>query len=135
MTNESEGRLLSGHLHQVALGVSDLAASEAFYAEVLGLRHIATYDPPGLVFFDLDGTRLLLEKGGGNSVLYLWVDDIDTRVRDLEARGVVFIQPPHMIFPDDAGTFGPPGEQEWMAFFTDPAGNTIALATRKRPSA
>jgi hypothetical protein len=36
-----------------------------------------------------------------------------------------------MIFPDDAGVFGAKGEEEWMAFFKDPAGNVLGLASRK----
>jgi hypothetical protein len=37
-----------------------------------------------------------------------------------------------LIFRDDQGMFGDAGEEEWMAFFSDPSGNTLALATRKR---
>ena len=39
-------------LHQVAIHAEDLEASRKFYEEVLGARHIASFDPPGLVFFD-----------------------------------------------------------------------------------
>jgi hypothetical protein len=35
-----------------------------------------------------------------------------------------------LIHKDDAGTFGAPGESEWMAFFRDPSGNMLALAAR-----
>ena len=28
------------------------------------------------------------------------------------------------------GVFGPPGTEEWMAFFRDPDGNALALASR-----
>ena len=49
---ESEGPVTS----------EDLARATAFYRELLGVAPSASYDPPGLVFFDLDGTRLLLDR-------------------------------------------------------------------------
>ena len=35
----------------------DLGRASAFYAELLGAPPTASFDPPGLVFFDLDGAR------------------------------------------------------------------------------
>ena len=121
-------------LYQVALAAPDLDEAERFYKDALGARFVARFDPPGLVFFDLDGVRLLIERASetrGNSVLYLWTDDIEGRVADLEAKGVRMTSPPHPIHKDEDGTFGPAGETEWMAFFEDPAGNVLALVTRK----
>ena len=34
---------------------------------------------------------------------------------------------------DDDGAFGERGATEWMAFFRDPDGNVLALASRLRP--
>ena len=51
-------------LHQVALSCADLARSVAFYRDVLGAKPIAQFEPPGLAFFALGGTRLLLEANG-----------------------------------------------------------------------
>ena len=120
-------------LHQIAIPVADLGATEAFYRDVLGANFVARFDPPGLLFFDFDGVRVLFEKGetGGASVLYLWCEDIDAAVADLRAKGVAVKAGPHAIHTDDAGTFGPAGETEWMAFFEDPSGNAIAFATRR----
>ena len=124
-------------LHQVAVPSSHLARSVAFYRDVLGLPLIAEYSPPGLAFFALGGTRLLVELAReakpAAGVLYFRVADIHAAARELEARGVVFDSGPHCIFPDAAGTFGAAGEEEWMAFFRDPDGNVLALATRLRP--
>ncbi|MCE2425337.1 MAG: VOC family protein [Pseudomonadales bacterium] len=120
-------------LYQVAMHVADLDVAEAFYRDVLGADFVARFDPPGLLFFDFDGVRLLLESGGeaaGNAILYLWTDDIETRVAELEAKGVRFVHPPGPVHKDEDGTFGPAGETEWMAFFEDPEGNTVALVTR-----
>lgn len=122
-------------LYQLAMSVPDLDAAEAFYRDVLGARFVARFDPPGLVFFDLDGVRVLFERGGepsSNSILYLWTDDMEGRVAELEAKGVAFSGAPHPIHKDEDGTFGPAGETEWMAFFEDPAGNVLALVTRKQ---
>lgn len=122
-------------LYQLAMSVPDLDAAETFYRDVLGAHFVARFDPPGLVFFDLDGVRVLFERGGepsSNSILYLWTDDMEGRVAELEAKGVAFSGAPHPIHKDEDGKFGPAGETEWMAFFEDPAGNVLALVTRKR---
>jgi len=118
-------------LHQVAQKADDLDASVAFYRDVLGLRLIARFDPPGLAFLDLRGTRLLLERGAPPALLYLHVDDIDAAHEALTAQGVAFESPPHTIFTDESGQFGPAGEEERMAFLRDPAGNLVALAGRR----
>ncbi len=114
-------------LHQVAMNARDLDETARFYADVLGARFMGRFDPPGLLFFDLSGMRLLFEKGPANSALYFW-DDIDAAHREL---GIVFDSAPHRIHRDDAGDFGPAGAEEWMAFFKDPSGNTLALASRR----
>ncbi|MYE11643.1 MAG: VOC family protein [Gammaproteobacteria bacterium] len=122
-------------LRQVALRAPDLDASIAFYRDVLGARFIARFDPPGLAFFDFEGVRLLLERNASTGTLYFEVEDIDAGVAELSGRGVSIESGPAMIHRDEDGTFGPAGEEEWMAFFKDPGGNTLALATRKPSSA
>ena len=64
-------------------------------------------------------------------MLYLSVDGIDAAYDTLRARGVEFLGAPHLIHRDDAGQFGEAGEEEWMAFFNDPDGNTLALVERR----
>ena len=67
-----------GPIGQIARSVGDIAASEKWYREVLGLPHLYTFGT--LAFFDCGGTRLMLaqEKSGAvkESVLYLRVTDI-----------------------------------------------------------
>ena len=123
-------------IHQVAAAAGDdPAATQRFYQDVLGARYIATFDPPGLVFFEFAGTRVLLEKAAGPATLYFWVDDIDAAYAALQSRGVEFHGPPHLIHRDDTGTFDDAGTEEWMAFFRDPGGNTLAIATRRKADA
>jgi len=118
-------------LHQVAGSYDSLAESREFYTMILGATCIAEFDPPGLLFIELSGTRLLLERGGSKATLYFWVSDIDQAHQELSAKGVVFTSEPHQIFDDTAGVFGKAGEAEWMAFFSDPGGNTLAIASRQ----
>jgi methylmalonyl-CoA/ethylmalonyl-CoA epimerase len=115
-------------LVQVAQHADDLDRATAFYRDVLGLPHIATYSPPGLAFFDLGGIRLLIENGAPPAVLYLATDDIEADVARLRAHGVAIVEEPRLIFTDD-GTFGRPGEEIRMAAFRDSEGNLLCLMT------
>ena len=118
---------------QVAQHAEDLNRATAFYRDVLGLRWIATFEPPGLVFFDLGGTRLLLERQAPSAVLYLGVDDVVAEVERLRAAGVRIESEPHVIFTDDDGRFGPAGMAETMAFIRDSEDNIVGLASRHLP--
>jgi methylmalonyl-CoA/ethylmalonyl-CoA epimerase len=119
-------------LQQVALTATDLDASVDFYRDVLGLRFITRFDPPGLAFFNLGGgVRLLLSATASQASLYFQVDDVEAAVKELKGRGVGFLQQPQMIQRDEAGNFGKKGVEEWMAFFNDPAGNLLALVERR----
>ncbi|HZY08225.1 MAG TPA: VOC family protein [Ilumatobacteraceae bacterium] len=117
-------------LHQVAQHVDDLERATAFYTRLLGEPPVATFDPPGLVFFRLGDTRLLLERGAPSALVYLRVDDVRASVEQLRADGVSIADEPHVIFTDENGLFGPAGAQEWMAFITDSEGNLVGLASQ-----
>ena len=124
-------------LHQVSLSVRDLDAAVGFYHDILGLPLTARFDQGvKLAFLDLTGTRLMLEEGEetvSGSVIYLYVDDIDSAVAEAKTKGVEVAGEPHVIHHDADGTFGTAGESEYMAFLKDPSGNLIALAQRKTP--
>jgi methylmalonyl-CoA/ethylmalonyl-CoA epimerase len=122
-------------LRQVMVPVADLDRAVAFYRDVLGLPLLARFDPPGLVFFDLAGVRLLLEHGSAPSsgTLYLAVDDVEEALDRLRQRGVAVVGEPHLIHRDDDGTFGEAHTEEWMAFVTDSEGNTLGLSERRAP--
>ena len=118
-------------LHQISQRAGELDRAVAFYRDVLGLRFVARFDPPGLVFFDLGNTRLLLEGNAPSVVLYLETDDLDESHRSLVAAGAEIVAKPHRIHRDDAGDFGPPGNEEWMLFFRDSEQNLLALVERR----
>lgn len=119
-------------LVQVAQHADDLERAAGFYSALLGTAPAAVFDPPGLLFFDLDGVRLLLERGAPSALIYLRVDDMDAalaRVGDAEV-----VTPPHVIFTHEDDTLGPAGHDEWQAFVKDPDGNTVGLVElRQRP--
>jgi len=118
------------HIHQIAVFAKDLDEAITFYRDTLGATYITRFDPPGLVFFDFGGTRLLLEKTGPKASVYFRVDDIHSAHEELKTKGIKFIADPHLIFRDENGIFGSAGEEEWMAFFSDPSDNILVLASR-----
>jgi hypothetical protein len=61
--------------------------------------------------------------------------NIESAYQELLLKGIRFIAEPQMIFRDDNGVFGPAGEEEWMAFFSDPSDNILALASREAKKA
>jgi methylmalonyl-CoA/ethylmalonyl-CoA epimerase len=126
--------MLSTRVHQIAQRAEDLDRAAGFYRDVLEVPFVARFDPPGLVFFDLGNVRLLLEDGAPSALLYLEVGGIDESVRRLTDAGVQFVDEPHCIHRDDAGTFGPAGTEEWMVFFRDSEGNLLALVERRAPA-
>ncbi len=117
-----------GSIGQVSLSIRDTARAERFYGEVLGLPHVFTFGD--LAFFDAEGTRLYLHRKDEadwrpGSILYFLVDDIHASQEALTASGVNFSGAPHVIYTDDAT-----GDEEWMTFFEDGEGNTLALMSR-----
>jgi methylmalonyl-CoA/ethylmalonyl-CoA epimerase len=111
-----------GPIGQIALGVGDVDRAEEFYGTRLGLRKLFRFGD--LSFFDCAGVRLLIEKsaepGKSASVLYFRCADIALARRELQAKGVVFSDAPHLIAPME-------DHDLWMTFFTDPDGHILAL--------
>lgn len=122
-----------GPIGQVSLSIRDVARAERFYGETLDLPHVFTFGD--LAFFDADGTRIYLHRKDEadwrpGSILYFRVDDIHATQERLAALGVRFTGAPHVIYTDDAT-----GSEEWMTFFEDGEGNTLALMSRVEPLA
>ena len=119
-----------GPLGQVSLYVRSAAGAEAWYRDVLGLRHLFTFGD--LVFFDLGGTRLYIhavpdDDWKSSSILYFTVPDVHAAQSALEARGIRLKGAPHMIHRDEAS-----GTEEWMAFFV--CGSRSGISPRRAPS-
>ena len=115
---------------QIAIVCKDVARATAFYRDTLGLRHL--FDAgPNLAFFDCGGVRLMLttaerpEDEHASSILYFFVSKIEDVHRDLSAKGVRFLDAPHLIarMPD---------HELWLAAFADTEGNTMAVMEEKR---
>jgi DNA-binding CsgD family transcriptional regulator/predicted enzyme related to lactoylglutathione lyase len=122
-----------GTIGQVSLSIRDVGRAERFYGETLGLPHVFTFGD--LAFFDADGVRLYLHRKDESdwkpsSVLYFLVPDIHATQEALAAAGVHFTGAPHVIYTDDET-----GTEEWMTFFDDGEGNTLALMSRVAPAA
>ena len=118
-------------LAQVALGVQDLGRASAFYTDLLGYPPAGIFDPPGLVFFDLEGVRLLLEVGAPRALLYLQVESVRVQVEELRGRGTAIVEEPHVIFRHRDDSLGPAGTDEWMAFVRDSEGNLLGFASHE----
>src|SRR5581483_2121036 len=105
----------------IAVGVADVDRAEDFYGGKLGLKKLFRFGD--LAFFDCAGVRLLVEKGQGGklgSPLYFRVADIALARRELAARGVGFVDEPHLVAPME-------DHDLWMTFFRDPDEHILAL--------
>ena len=124
MTMSATDQVALDRIGQIAINVGDVARAVQFYRDTLGLRFL--FEVPKLAFFDCGGVRLMLslpeskEFDHPGSVLYYKVADINASHAALKARGVEFIDEPHLIarMPD---------HDLWMVFFHDSEGNTLGL--------
>ena len=110
-------------ISQIALAVDDLPRARDFYQNTLGMRFL--FDAGNLAFFKCGDIRLMLstsEKPGprGGTILYFQVQDIHATFSTLKARGVKFIDEPHLIAKM-------PDHDLWMVFLTDTESNTIGI--------
>ena len=122
MTDPDPATFGLAQIRQIALTVSDLARSIAFYRDALGLRFLFEA-PPKMAFFDCAGVRLMIGEGerpGGSAIVYFAVEDVARAAAALESRGVVFRVAPALVarMPD---------HELWIGFFDDPDGNALAL--------
>jgi methylmalonyl-CoA/ethylmalonyl-CoA epimerase len=120
-------------LLQVAQRAYNLKRAEAFYTDLLGIDPAGRFDPPGLLFYDLEGVRLLIEKGAPSSLLYLKLPDVRIGLERLRGQGVEVIAEPQVIFSHENSRLGPAGTDEWMAFIKDSEGNTLGLVSQLPP--
>ena len=115
---------------QIAVVVRDVARATRFYRDTLGMR-LLFEAPPGLAFFDCGGVRLMLgvaekpEFAHPASIIYYRTDDIIGAYDALRARGVAFIDEPHLIARM-------PNHELWMVFFRDSEENVLALMEERK---
>jgi methylmalonyl-CoA/ethylmalonyl-CoA epimerase len=120
-------------LGQIAITVSNLAISTAFYRDTLGM--VFLFDAGPMSIFQCDSVRILLGTAegdrsdaplaGSSTILYFRVDDLTQSHANLVTRGVTFSEPPHLVAKM-------PDHDLWMAFLKDPDGNTIGLMNEVR---
>jgi methylmalonyl-CoA/ethylmalonyl-CoA epimerase len=108
---------------QIAVKAADVKRAEAFYRDVLGMKHLFSF--PGLAFFDCGGVRLMLSRPekpefDHTSIIYYRVPDVKTAYESLRGKGVDFIDSPHIVHQDAR-------HELWMAFFKDSEGNHLAV--------
>lgn len=121
-------------VRQVALSSGrDLDRTLAFWHDCLGLPLHSRFDPPGIAFIIVGGVRLFFSDGLPPGTVYLDMAGLEEFCADAEQRGAAFTALPSLVHRDRDGLFGAAGEEEWMAFLKDPAGNTIGLVDRRPP--
>jgi catechol 2,3-dioxygenase-like lactoylglutathione lyase family enzyme len=116
-------------LSQISRRVEDLARARAFWRDTLDSPELYAF--PGLAFFDLGSTRLMLRETGRREeadILYLATVDIAAAHAELGKRGASLTGAPHPIHKH------PDGSEEWMAFFQDDEGRPLALHAVVRAS-
>jgi methylmalonyl-CoA/ethylmalonyl-CoA epimerase len=114
-----------GKIGQIAVTARDIERATAFYRDKLGMKHLFSA-PPGMAFFDADGTWLMLslpsapEFDHPSSILYFDVPDIKVTHQAMKAKGVEFRSEPHMLTKMQ-------NKELWLADFKDSEGNTHAI--------
>jgi methylmalonyl-CoA/ethylmalonyl-CoA epimerase len=115
---------------QIALTVSDIDKSVAFYRDTLGLKLLFTA-PPQLAFFNCGTVRLMLSRPEkpddekATAAIYFRVMDLNSTVAGLKERGIVLVGEPHLVAKM-------PDHELWMAFLRDPDAHLIGLMHEKR---
>ena len=122
---------MGAHRISAVLCSGDLARSQEFYEQVVGLSLSTETIPNHLLFECGDGTLLVYGRPAPNQAdhtqVRLWSDDVVRDVNDLESRGAVFEDydfPTLKTVDHVATTAGNIGKSAW---FKDPDGNTLAL--------
>ncbi len=111
--------------------VDDIDAAKTFYGETLGLE--VSEENGMLTLHIADGGNVLIyprpdHTPASFTILNFPVEDIDEAVDELTKRGVRFEQY-EGFEQDEKGIARPAGDQEGppIAWFTDPAGNILAV--------
>jgi len=115
---------------QVMVPVDDVTQGIAFYRDTLGLPFLFAA-PPQMAFFMCGAVRLLVgvlpqgAKAQRGSAIYFSVPDIQAVHAELQGKGVKFSAAPHVVHRT-------PASELWLAEFTDPDGNQLALMSERK---
>ncbi len=119
-------------IRQIAITVSDVETSVAFYHGILGLELLFRAGPD-LAFLNADGVRIMLTTPqgagtvGANSILYFSVSDIVAVHKSLVDHGAINERAPKLAAKM-------PDHDLWAGFLCDPDGNLVGLMEEKRGS-
>jgi predicted enzyme related to lactoylglutathione lyase len=117
--------LANAKIGQLLIPIDDFEKGVAFYRDILGLP-LLFVAPPQMAFFSCGGVRLLIgvtpagQKPQRGSAIYFQVSEIHAVFSSLNASGVRFVAAPHAVNRT-------PKSELWLAEFTDPDGNQLAL--------
>lgn len=122
--------MVVGPVGQIHISCTDLDRAIEFYRDVLGVPMLFRVPGQEMAFFQSGDVRLYLgvpetEAYRSQVMIYFTVDDIDAEFARLAERGVKVAEPPHLIHRDGV-------TELWMAFFSDPDGQNLALM-QERP--
>jgi hypothetical protein len=126
-----ENEVLSTPKISAVLCSTDLARSQEFYEQKVGLKLSPETIPNHLLFEGADGTTLLVygrpsPNEANHTQVRFWSSDVERDVAELIARGVVFedYDFPALKTVDHVATTAGIGKSAWLM---DPDGNTLAL--------
>jgi len=110
---------------QLLIPVDEFERGVAFYRDTLGLTFLFAA-PPQMAFFMCGPVRLLVgvvppgQKAQRGATIYFRVKDIEGVFSTLKDKGTHFLATPHVVHRT-------PQSELWLAEFTDPDGNQLAL--------
>jgi methylmalonyl-CoA/ethylmalonyl-CoA epimerase len=125
MTKERDMNLADATIGQILIPIEDFDRGTAFYRDTLGLTFLFAA-PPQMAFFMCGPVRLLVgvtppgQKAQRGSAIYFQVKDIKGVFASLKTKGVQFLAEPHIVNRT-------PKSELWLAEFSDPDGNQLAL--------
>jgi len=114
-----------GRIGQIALSVTDMQRSIAFWRDTVGLTFL--FQAPNVAFFDVAGVRLMLDAAesdmkAAGTTLYFETSDLDATFAAIRDRGANVAKngEPHFIAKLGA-------KDLWMGFLEDPDGHVFGL--------
>lgn len=116
-----------------SFSVDDAGSARTFYEDVLGLE-VEEGPMHGILVLRLGSGAQMMVYGKGDAhqpatftVLHFPVEDVGAAVDALAARGVTFARYPEVAHVDERGVHRFADGAPDIAWFTDPAGNVMAL--------